>query len=148
MAFLRKTKYNVTQIEKKWLKKILPGRYIDKLHNICKIFAQTKKKYAKLDLVNQCGITSHGYTIGPRNFMKSHLLSFTKQFHARKTFATSDHIIYEKSNHCLLAQNGIWVKFYHFWPKNDDEKWSRKNIFEIPSCGNPFSDPFIYFIKR
>ena len=21
-----------------------------------------------------------------------------------------------------------------FWPKNDGEKWSRKNIFEIPSC--------------
>jgi hypothetical protein len=26
------------------------------------------------------------------------------------------------------------VKFYHFWPKNDDENWSRKNIFEIPPC--------------
>ena len=24
------------------------------------------------------------------------------------------------------------VKFQHFWPKNDGEKWSRKNIFEIP----------------
>ena len=32
------------------------------------------------------------------------------------------------------GQNGIWVNFYHFWPKNDDEKWSRKNIFEIPPC--------------
>ena len=24
------------------------------------------------------------------------------------------------------------MKFYHFWPKNDGEKWSRKNYFEIP----------------
>ena len=109
MAFLRKTKDNVTQIEKKWLKKILPGRYIDKLQNICKIFAQAKKRYAKLNLVNQCGITSHGCTIGPRNFMKSHLLSFRKQFHARKTCATSEHIIYEKFNHCLLFQNGTFL---------------------------------------
>ena len=23
-------------------------------------------------------------------------------------------------------------KKYSFWPKNDGEKWSRKNIFEIP----------------
>ena len=28
--------------------------------------------------------------------------------------------------------------FYHFWPKNDGEKWSRKNIFEIPSCASHF----------
>ena len=26
------------------------------------------------------------------------------------------------------------MKFSHFWPKNDVEKWCRKNIFEIPSC--------------
>ena len=32
------------------------------------------------------------------------------------------------------GQNGIWVKFQHFCPINyyDGEKWSRKNIFEIP----------------
>ena len=24
----------------------------------------------------------------------------------------------------------------NFWPKNDDEKWSRKNIFEIPPCAH------------
>ena len=29
----------------------------------------------------------------------------------------------------------LWVKFQHFWPKNDGEEWSRKNYFEIPSCG-------------
>ena len=23
-----------------------------------------------------------------------------------------------------------------FWPKNDGEKWSRKNIFEIPPCSH------------
>ena len=40
------------------------------------------------------------------------------------------------SNHYLPDQIGIWVKFYHFLPKNDDEKWSRKNIFEIPSCAH------------
>jgi hypothetical protein len=37
------------------------------------------------------------------------------------------------------------VKFYHFWPKNVGEKWSRKSIFEIPPCAKPFSDPLIYF---
>ena len=30
-----------------------------------------------------------------------------------------------------LAQNGIWVKFYHFWPKNDVEKWSRKTFLKL-----------------
>jgi hypothetical protein len=30
------------------------------------------------------------------------------------------------------------VKFYHFWPKNDGEKWSRKNIFEISPCTSHF----------
>jgi hypothetical protein len=30
------------------------------------------------------------------------------------------------------------MKFNHFWPSNDGVKWSRKNIFEIPSCGRPF----------
>jgi hypothetical protein len=34
-----------------------------------------------------------------------------------------------------------------YWPKYDGEKWSRKNIFEIPPCARPFSDPLIYFIK-
>ena len=24
------------------------------------------------------------------------------------------------------------------WPKNDGEKWSRKNIFEIPPCAYHF----------
>ena len=23
-----------------------------------------------------------------------------------------------------------------YWPKNDAEKWSRKNIFEIPPCAH------------
>ena len=36
----------------------------------------------------------------------------------------------------LPGQNGIWVQFLHFWPKNDGEKWSRKNIFEIPPCAH------------
>ena len=27
-----------------------------------------------------------------------------------------------------------------FFPKYDGEKWSRKNIFEIPPCARPFSD--------
>ena len=35
---------------------------------------------------------------------------------------------------CLPGQNRVWVKFEHFWPKNDSEKWYRKNIFEIPTC--------------
>ena len=51
----------------------------------------------------------------------------------------------EKFNLILPDQNGIWVKFYHLWPKNDCEKWRRKNIFEILPCGKPKSDPLIYF---
>ena len=31
----------------------------------------------------------------------------------------------------LLAQNGIWVKFYHFWLKNEGEKWSKKTFFKF-----------------
>ena len=53
------------------------------------------------------------------------------------------HIIWLWFNLRLLAQNGIWVKFYHFWPKNDGQKWSRKNIFEIATCGSHFL--FIHF---
>ena len=36
----------------------------------------------------------------------------------------------------FYPQNGICIQKYHCWPKNDGEKWSRKNYFEIPSCGN------------
>ena len=41
------------------------------------------------------------------------------------------------------------VKFYHFWPKNNDEKWSRKNIFEIPPCAHHviFITEFVLLIK-
>ena len=31
-------------------------------------------------------------------------------------------------------QNGICIQKYNFWPKNDGEKWSGKNYFEIPPC--------------
>ena len=34
----------------------------------------------------------------------------------------------------FYPQNGICIQKYNFWPKNDGEKWSRKNIFEIPPC--------------
>ena len=37
--------------------------------------------------------------------------------------------------HCFYPQNGICIQKYHFWPKYDDEKWSSKIYFEIPSCG-------------
>ena len=52
--------------------------------------------------------------------------------------------IYERTNKIweiqpfLLAQNGIWVKFYHFGPKNNDEKCSRIILFEIPPWGKLF----------
>ena len=49
----------------------------------------------------------------------------------------------------LPAQNGISIKNWYFWLKNDGEKWSRKkNIFEIPPCSNPFSENIFYFIER
>ena len=58
-------------------------------------------------------------------------------------------VVYDKSDHCLPGQNGIWVKFQRFWPKNDDEKWSRKNIFEIPPCAHHviFITEFVLLIK-
>jgi hypothetical protein len=31
-----------------------------------------------------------------------------------------------------------WVKFYNFWPKNDVEKWSRRNVYEIATCRSHF----------
>ena len=34
----------------------------------------------------------------------------------------------DRTNFILLRQNGIWVKFYQFWCKNDGEKLSRKKI--------------------
>ena len=45
-------------------------------------------------------------------------------------------MVYDKFNSGVPGQNGLWVKFSYFWPKNDDEKWSRKNIFEIPPCAH------------
>ena len=41
------------------------------------------------------------------------------------------------------------MKFYHFWPNNDGEKWSRKNIFEIPPCAQHviFITEFVHLIK-
>ena len=37
--------------------------------------------------------------------------------------------------HRVYLKNGICIQKYHFWPKNDGEKWSRKIYFEIPPCG-------------
>ena len=37
--------------------------------------------------------------------------------------------------HQFYPQNGICIQKYNFCPKNDGEKWSTKNIFEIPPCG-------------
>ena len=37
--------------------------------------------------------------------------------------------------HHFYPQNGICNQKYNFWSKNDGEKWSRKNHFEIPPCG-------------
>ena len=38
----------------------------------------------------------------------------------------------------------------HFWPKNDGEKWSRKNIFEIPPCAHHviFITEFVLLTKN
>ena len=40
------------------------------------------------------------------------------------------------TNHCVPSQNGIWVKFQRFQPTNGGEKWSGKNIVEIPQCAH------------
>ena len=57
-------------------------------------------------------------------------------------------MVYDKSNQCFPGQNGIWMK-QHFWPKNDGEKWSRKNIFEIPPYAHHviFITEFVILIK-
>jgi hypothetical protein len=60
---------------------------------------------------------------------------FEKKYFSKFTEHTTD----EKINFTFSFQNGIWVKFYHFWPKNDGEKWFRKNIFEIPPCAHTAS---------
>jgi hypothetical protein len=39
------------------------------------------------------------------------------------------------------------VKFYHSWPKNDDEKWSRKNTLEILPCALRNLKNIFYFIE-
>jgi hypothetical protein len=41
------------------------------------------------------------------------------------------------------------VKFYHFWPKKDGEKWFRKNKFEIPPRAHHviFITEFVLLIK-
>ena len=36
--------------------------------------------------------------------------------------------------HSFYPQKGICVQKHNFWPKNDGEKWSRENYFEIPPC--------------
>ena len=43
----------------------------------------------------------------------------------------------------------VKMEYGHFWPKNDDEKWSRKNIFEIPPCAHHviFITEFVLWIK-
>ena len=41
----------------------------------------------------------------------------------------AQHTVSDNSDHCFPSQNGIWVKFYHFWAKNDGEKWSRIFLF-------------------
>ena len=41
-------------------------------------------------------------------------------------------------NFGVPGQNGIWTWKKYFCPKNDDEKWSRKNYFEIPPCASCF----------
>ena len=50
-------------------------------------------------------------------------------------------------NHFLSSQNRIWMK-YHFWTKNDSEKWYRKNIFANSSMRKPFLNNSSYFIER
>ena len=40
--------------------------------------------------------------------------------------------------HTSFTQNGICIQNYSFCPKNNGEKWSRKNSFEITQCAKPF----------
>ena len=48
---------------------------------------------------------------------------------------------------CAWSKWNMDLKKY-FHPKNDDEKWSRKNYFEIPPCAKPFLENVFYFIER
>ena len=42
-----------------------------------------------------------------------------------------------------------YVTKKYFWPKDDDEKWYRKNYFEIPPCAHHviFITEFVLLIK-
>ena len=44
-----------------------------------------------------------------------------KSFTCKPFSSMTEHTVYDKSDHCVPGQNGIWVK-----SRNDGEKWSRK----------------------
>ena len=44
-------------------------------------------------------------------------------------------LICEEASAPSKWKNGICSQKYHFWPKNEGEKWSGKIYFEIPPCG-------------
>ena len=51
--------------------------------------------------------------------------------------------MFELFIHRFYPTSRTCIKNYHFWHKNDGEKWSRKNSLEIPPCAMPFSDLLI-----
>ena len=72
----------------------------------------------------------------------SYLLSLliADKFHYRQNIYACSvcylwHILLDWFIHRFYSQKGICNQKYHIWPKNDGEKWSRKNYFEIPPCG-------------
>ena len=58
--------------------------------------------------------------------------------HFNTSYLTESYIIF------TLKMESVSKK-YNFWPKNDGEKWSRKNIFEIPPAMRETTFP--YFTK-
>ena len=67
--------------------------------------------------------------------MQSNFWAGTNNLDLRKTFWG----LCEKSDHCLSSTK-IWVKFYHFWPKYNDEKYME--------CNNLISPLHFYFLHK
>ena len=49
-----------------------------------------------------------------------------------KIFSTNNMSYLTDSYIVFTLKMKICIQKYHFWPKTDGEKWSRKNIFQIP----------------
>ena len=69
---------------------------------------------------------------------------WNKKWFQKKTILTQNTPLI----HTSFTQNGICIKNYSFCSKNNGEKWSRKNSFEITQRAKPFGWNQIQLIER